>query len=218
MAKMPVLTARRQPEPPADWFASQAAAMLLASETGLLAQALEARPGLPWLVFSAAARPAGISAPLGVWLSPRRQGWGGDWYCPQDVLPLQSESIATIVVQHVGSPASALPWLSECARVLLPGGRLWLFALNPLSPYRRHWLGVDVHAHEPFSWRRSLRRAQLQTDALTLGLGARWHPQVDARLQHGAGIRAAYVLQAEKRRIPLTRIPARGLRPMDVAA
>lgn len=192
--------------------------MLLASETGVIADALEARPGLPWLALSAAAKPAGITAPQGLWLSPRGQVWGGELHCAQDALPLLSESVATVVVQHVGSPASALPWLSECARVLLPGGKLWLFALNPLSPYRRHWQGQAVSADEPFSWRRCLRRAQLQTDTLTLGLGARWRCAVDARLQRGAGIRAAYVLQAEKRRIPLTRIPARGLRPMDVAA
>lgn len=213
MTKMPVLTARRQPERSADWFASQAAVALLVSETGLIAEALQARPGLPWLVLSASARPVELAEPLGLWLSPRGQRWGGDLQCTQDVLPLQSESIATVVVQHVGSPATALPWLSECARVLLPGGKLWLFALNPLSPYRRHWMGAEVNAHEPFSWRRSLRRAQLQTDALTLGLGARWHRDVDARLQRGAGIRAAYVLQAEKRRIPLTGITARTLRP-----
>ncbi|PJK12943.1 hypothetical protein CO614_02495 [Lysobacteraceae bacterium NML120232] len=149
---------------------------------------------------------------------PQAQGWGGDLHCAQATLPLLTESVATVVIQHVGSPATALPWLSECARVLLPGGKLWLFALNPLSPYRRHWLGQAVSAHEPFSWRRSLRRVQLQTDALTLGLGARWQCDVDARLQRGAGIRAAYVLQAEKRRIPLTAIPTRAIRPaLDVA-
>ena len=65
-------------------------------------------------------------------------------------LPLANESMATIVVQHAaagGRRSAAL--FDECARVLLPGGRLWLFALNPLSPYRWRWNGNHLSASEP---------------------------------------------------------------------
>ncbi|RMH94755.1 hypothetical protein EBB59_00160 [Lysobacter pythonis] len=119
-------------------------------------------------------------------------------------LPLASESVGTVVVQHVGRPSGALDWLAESARVLVPGGRLWLFALNPLSPYRRHWFSADAAGHEPVSWRRALRRAGLHADAVARGLGPRWRAEADAASQQGAGARAAYGLYAEKRHIPLT--------------
>ena len=50
-------------------------------------------------------------------------------------LPLANECLGEVVLQHP-SPAQAGALLDECARVLVEGGRLWLFLANPWSPYR----------------------------------------------------------------------------------
>ena len=113
--------------------------------------------------------------------------------------------MATVVIQHVAvAGRRGQPLLDECARVLVPGGTCWLYALNPVSPYRWRWQGQGVSATEPTPWRWRLRAAQLQPDAVSHGLGPRWRVAPDAGLQPGPGIRAAYVLRAEKRACPLT--------------
>jgi SAM-dependent methyltransferase len=132
-------------------------------------------------------------------------------------LPLANESVATVVVQHVtrnGEHGTTL--LSECARVLVPGGKLWLFALNPLSPYRWRWNGNGLRASEPMPWRRRLRAAGMQPDAVSQGLGPRWRIEADAGLQHGPGLRAAWLLRAEKRAIPMT--PLRTRAPLRIGS
>ena len=132
-------------------------------------------------------------------------------------LPLASDSCAVVIVQHgdaSGCDQAAL--LAECARVLLPGGWLGLLALNPLSPYRLRWRGQGLHAREPVTWRKRLRAAGLAPDSLTQGIGPVWDIAVDARLQDGVGLRAAFLLRAEKRRLPMT--PLRKPRPLALQA
>jgi SAM-dependent methyltransferase len=125
-------------------------------------------------------------------------------------LPLASESLGTVVLQHVADyPIDRAALLGECARVLVPGGRLWLFALNPLAPYRWRWARTGLRGAEPVIWRRRLRAAGLTPDAVSQGLGPRWRIAPDARAQHGAGLRAAYLLRAEKRIAPLTPVRVR---------
>ncbi len=205
---MPALTAARQPEAAARWFASEAGRALLASELPSLYDALSARPGLPWLVFSAVPRPAAIDQPHGLWLCPDAVGWRGDVACGGD-LPLASESVGAIVLLHVEC-AAIEAWLADCERVLVPGGRLTVYTLNPLSPYRGHWIGEGVSGREPVTWRRRLKRAGLVPEPVARGLGPRWRSRIDPHLQLGAGARGAYLLAAEKRRMPLTmkRLPA----------
>ena len=114
------------------------------------------------------------------------------------------------------------PWdptlLEECRRLLAPGGRLWLFALNPLAPYRWNWRGTGLGGTEPATWRRRLRRAGFAPEALSQGIGPRWNPQVDDALQSGAGIRAAYVLRAEKRAAGLTPVRSPREQPLRTLA
>src|SRR5690606_18896492 len=85
----------------------------------------------------------------------------------------------------------------------------WLFALNPLAPYRWHWMRQGPAAREPVGWRRRLRAAGLRPEAVSHGLGPRWRIEPAADLQHGAGLRAALLLRAEKRVAPLTPVRAR---------
>ena len=206
---MPVLPAPRQRPP--SWFAGVAGQAVLDSEADALQGAFAERPGQPWLWLSPAAQ--GLVAPhMGLTLIADGKGFSGNLRCGR-VLPLASEAVGTVILQHVVE--EGLAWhdlLEECARVLLPDGRLWVFALNPLSPYRRHWLGNDVQVVEPVTWRRRMRTHALQPEAVSQGIGPRWRVVPAPELQTGAGVRAAYLLRAQKRVIPLTPVRQRAVR------
>jgi len=206
---------------PPDWFASPSGRVLLASQTDALVRALNTRPGPPWLWLS----PHGDAPPdtvhgRGLHLIRSSAGrWQGDAVCTLP-LPLPSEVFGTIVAQHVlylnasGTDAE----LSELTRVLAPGGILWLFALNPLSPYRWHWRGSGLSAAEPARWRQRLQQAGLSAQTVSQGLGPYWRQVVDSSRQNSAGLRAAYLLRAEKRQYPLTPIRQRRFRVLPQGA
>ena len=213
MATMPLRSRPGQPDAAQAWFASSEGAALLDSERDAIAAALVERPAQHWLWLAPLPqrRPEGGR---GLALYPRGARFGGDVSCSLP-FPLPSETFGTIVLQHVaapGAPGSAL--LEEVERLLEPGGRVLLFALNPLSPYRWRWRGHGLRAAEPLSWRRLLRRAGLDSAAVSEGMGPRWEPVVDPRRQEGVGLRAAYLLRADKRSLPLTPIRPRRLLPV----
>ena len=204
---MPATSPTGQPASSRTWFASEAGQAVIDSEIPLIHRALGDRPALPWLWFAPAPMPAG-GCGRGVCLVAGEGGWEGALRCGLP-LPFASESLATVVLQHV--PAFAGPvdeLLDECARVLVDGGRLHLLVLNPLSPYRLRWRGAGLHASEPLAWRRRLRRAGLQPDPVSQGVGPAWRVQASHGVRNGPGLGAAYVLRAEKRTVPLT--PAGG--------
>lgn len=217
MPTMPSHLTAGQPSGPTDrgpsWFDSAAGQAVIGSETDSILAALHQREGHGWLWLAAAGQqedPIG----RGLRLLATGAGWDGPVRC-EAPLPLSNESVSTVVVQHVahrGARASEL--VSECARVLVPGGRLWLYALNPVSPYRLRWSGWPVAASEPMPWRRRLREAGLQPDAVSQGVGPRWRIETSPMLQQGAGLRAAWVLRAEKRVVPLT--PVRQVIPLRI--
>lgn len=213
---MPSLLPRRQPDPPAkDWFGSTHGQVVLACEWPLLAVAGLDRPGLPWLCIAPCGRPQALEDRHLVWLRMDGESvLGGDVACEAGSWPLASESVGTIVLQHAGD--CGLDWdaaLAEAGRVLVPGGRLWLFGLNPLSPYRRYWWRMGLSEAEPFTWRRRLRRHGFEPDAITDGIGPAWSPDRIPDVRIGAGARASYRLRAEKRTIPLTVSRARSPSP-----
>lgn len=207
MPTMPPRSPAGQPDGPPDrrsrWFESEAGLALLDSEANSIQAALAARPGQSWLWLAPAPQaldPVG----RGLRLQVNGEGWSGPLRCALP-LPLANESVATAVVQHsVRVGRSGVGLIEECARVLVPGGRLWLYVLNPLSPYRWRWRGSGMRAAEPLRWRLCLRAAGLQPEGMSHGLGPRWQIETSRQLQQGPGIRAAYLLQAEKRSIPLT--------------
>jgi hypothetical protein len=93
--------------------------------------------------------------------------------------------------------------IGECARVLFRVAGCGCFALNPLSPYRWRWRAVACRASEPMPGVGGLREAGLDPEPISQGVGPRWRHRT-SRLQHGPGLRAAYLLRAEKRGMPLT--------------
>ena len=210
---MPLPGTPRQPEqapPPGAWFTSVAGRAVLDSEDDVVRQAAAERPGQPWLrlmpvdgLAEVGERELPLHVADGAFHGPVRCGLP---------LPLASESMGTVVLQHIADGAVLpVPLLEEVARVLVPGGRLWLRTLNPLAPSRMRWLRQGPAASEPVRWRRRLRAAGLEPEAVSQGVGPRWNPLPNATLQQGAGMRAAFLLRAEKRVVPLT--PLR-LRPV----
>lgn len=209
---MPATLPPSQPDPvaaTASWFGSTAGLAVIDSEFAAVQQAASERPGQPWLWLAAAGAGAGAAGDRSVNLRLNGNGFDGPIRCALP-LPIASEALGSVVLQHVADvdedPAELL---AECVRVLVPGGRLWLFALNPLAPYRWRWTGDGPAAYEPITWRRRLRAAGLAPEPISQGLGPRWRVSPNPEMQDGAGIRAAYLLRAEKRVTPLTPMRAR---------
>lgn len=191
----------------AAWFGSPAGLAVIASESEAVQQAAHERPGQPWLWLAATG--SEYAGDRSVCLRLDGNGFDGPVRCALP-LPIASDALGCVVLQHVADVAQdPAQLLAECVRVLVPGGRLWLFALNPLAPYRWRWTGDGPAAYEPVTWRRRLRAAGLVPEPVSQGLGPRWKVGSSPEPQHGAGIRAAYLLRAEKRAVPLTPVRAR---------
>lgn len=204
---MPPSPPNGQPAGSRAWFASEAGQALLQSELPLIRRALGERPAPPWLWFAPAPVPAD-GCGRGVCLVAGDGGWEGPLRCGGQ-LPFASDSLATVVLQHVPASSLAEGMLEECARVLVEGGRLHLLVLNPLSPYRFRWRSAGLGASEPLAWRRRLRRAGLEPEPVSRGVGPAWRMQASDGVRSGPGLGAAYVLRAEKRAVPLTPSPGK---------
>jgi SAM-dependent methyltransferase len=208
MATMPLSSTNGQPDSASAWFGSEAGQALLESEHPAILRAFAERPAQPWLWLGPVVQTLEIDS-RGLRLVTSDGTWAGAVHCGLP-LPLANESVGVVVVQHAAkAKASGSGLLDECARVLAPGGRLWLFALNPLAPYRWRWRGSGFNASEPLTWRRRLRAAGLAPEPVSQGIGPSWQPSVAPDLQNGPGLRAAYILRAEKRAWPLTPVRQR---------
>ena len=201
----------RQPETArasAAWFGGAAGRAVLDSELAAVQNAADERPGQPWLWLGAAPGMPAIGG-RSVCLHLGANDFGGALRCALP-LPIASESLGCVVIQHVGDAGDdPAPLLAECERVLVPGARLWLFALNPMAAYRWRWQGRGPAASEPVTWRRRLRLAGLAPEPVSQGVGPRWRVAAVPELQQGAGLRAAFLLRAEKRAMPLTPVRSR---------
>lgn len=218
MPTMPARPSPGQPAPAPGWFGGSAGSAVLHSEDETVRTFIARVGGPAWLWLAPAADGLPAPAGRGLRLDADGIGWTGRVRCGLP-LPLAGESVGTVVLQHVLQPGEAgRALLAECARVLVPGGRLALLALNPLSPYRWRWRGSGLQAAEPLVWRRRLRAAGLQPDPVSQGLGPSWREVASPRPQSGAGLRAAYLVLAEKRTLPLTPVRARRLRGPAPAA
>lgn len=212
---------RRSPDPAAaaTWFAGVSGKALLDAEAASVRVALQQFPRQRslWLGPAAARMADGELQfpPLCLQIEALPM-FAGDLRCGLP-LPLASECCAVIIVQHalemVAAPEALL---EECARVLIPGGWLWLLALNPLAPYRWHWSGHGLRGREPVAWRRQLRAAGLLPEPVSQGLGPGWRTHADTRPRPGVGLRPAFLLGSEKRTLPLT--PIRKPHPIGMQA
>ena len=182
-ATMPALLPHRQAGAPPprdrqaglDWFRGEAGQALLASEGEAVRRVLAACPARPWLWLGVPAAVAPVPG-RGLVLRPAAGGgWHGSLRCGLP-LPLASESLGAILLQHVLDDEDADPGLlQECMRVLAPGGTLWLAGLNPWAPYRLRWAGTGLRARTPGGWQLALRRAGLPAGAVQLQwLGPVW--------------------------------------------
>lgn len=214
---MPALSHQPSTDAAMQWFALPAGRAVLDSETTVVADALAAHPviGLPWLWLSPSLEGEAPEG-RGLRLAASGTGWAGAIRCGFP-LPLPSESLGAIVLQHVPGegPGEAAALLEECARVLVPGGRLALLALNPHSPYRLRWRGRRLVAREPIAWRRRIAEAGLAPEPAAQGIGPQWSPTASPTLQSGVGLRAAFLQRAEKRALPIT--PIRPRLPLAIA-
>lgn len=150
----------------------------------------------------------GIGRGLRLCISP--EGWRGPILCRLP-LPIATESLGAVVLQHVTSlrNAGSGALLAECARALVPGGRLHLLALNPISPYRLRWQGRGLRGADAPHLRQLLRDVGLAPEDYAQGVGPQWATELSELPQAGAGLRAAYVQRADKRTIPMTLIRQR---------
>lgn len=217
----------------AQWFERPAGQAILDSEQGLIAEALRnTHAGLPWLWIGPANGPSNAAAsyqrPIdgaeqgaavdaaatsvgrGLRLCISAEGWRGPILCRLP-LPIATESLGAVVLQHVTSlrNASSGALLAECARALVPGGRLHLLALNPISPYRLRWQGRGLRGADATRLRQLLRDVGLAPELYAQGVGPQWATELSELPQAGAGLRAAYVQRADKRTIPMTLIRQR---------
>jgi SAM-dependent methyltransferase len=198
---MPALHISRQPEVLA-WFGTARGQPLLAAENGLIRAALASRPTQqPWLWLAPLALPADAAhAPRGLRLHRQGDVFAGSLRCGLP-LPLPTEAIGSIVLQHVLEEDGMDDLLEECARILEPGGRLWLFALNPWSPYRARWRRSGLATRDAQAWRHSLRETGLQPCGGEVSyLGPVWRMSAAASQARVPGrLRAVCLLEAEKR-------------------
>ncbi len=169
-----------------------------AVEQAHLLEQLQGVPAQPWLWLSPCASwiPEPVPAGRGMRLSRATdgRGWQGDVRCGLP-LPLPAEAVNAIVLQHAALPDLDMLF-SECERVLMPGGRLWLTLLNRCSPYRAHWQWRGARPPSATWCRMLLQREGLQCRAVRR-LGPLW------RTAAGVGavplLRAVCVLEFEKR-------------------
>ena len=180
------------------WFEKEGADAMRAVEHPHLLEQLRASPSQPWLWLAPCAAWCPEPAPAGRGLRLHRQaaGWGGDVCCTLP-LPLPSEAVNAIVLQHPVA-AELDPLLAECARVLMPGGRLWLTLLNHHSPYRSHWQWRGMRPPTAMRCRASLQREGLRIRA-TQHVGPVWSETAGAAGKTLPALRAVCVLECEKR-------------------
>lgn len=182
------------------WFDTRAGQAVLASEyTGIL-NGVRSRPAQPWLWVGPPTPDQPELPARGIQLVPVGGGaFSGDLSCRLP-WPLAAESMQSIVLQHVPTEgAEAL--LAECERILMPGGRLWLYALNPFSPYRLRWRRHGLRPLQPLRWRTLVQGAGLRCLGQSGYLGPVWRIEATGRteLAGSAPWRAVCVTEAEKR-------------------
>lgn len=201
---MPLTLSDRQTGPtgsPFDWFAGVAGQRLLDDEARAVQRVISGCPALPRIWLGVDAAPLPNAGARGLLLRHGPDRWNGSLHCRLP-LPLASEAFGAVLLQHVLDDAAAPDeLLGECARILAPGGTLWLAALNPWTPYRLRWARSGLRARDPGHWQAALRRSGFPAGAVSLQwIGSHWREG-----SGGAGVgatdrlRASFALTVNKR-------------------
>ena len=88
--------------------------------------------------------------------------------------------------------------MSECARVLMPGGRLWMTLLNRYSPYRARWQWQGPRPPSATRCQLRLQREGLRVRSVR-HFGPLWSDAGPAGGKALPALRAVCVLEFEKR-------------------
>ena len=200
------------------WFDTRAGQALLASEYAGILNGVRGRPAQPWLWVGPPTPDQPDLPARGIQLNPAGDGrFLGDLDCRLP-WPLVAESVQSIILQHIPTQgAEAL--LAECERILMPGGRLWLYALNPFSPYRLRWRRHGLRPLQPLRWRALVQASGLRCLGQSGYLGPVWRVEADGRTEvaGSAPWRAVCVTEAEKRVVaPVGPVPAWRHRPATI--
>ncbi|WP_372012737.1 hypothetical protein [Pseudoxanthomonas sp. 10H] len=194
---MPAAAPSRQPGASIR-FSGREAQWLLAEERRWLDANLASRPARPWLWLAPAATAAGdwpTPPPRGLRLHEHADGYAGTVRCGLP-LPLPNDCLGDVVLQHPGARDAAV-LVEECARVLVDGGRLWLFLVNPWSPYR--WRSPRDLPAAGAAWQHHLRAQGMQIDTACF-IGPSWRmAKVEGAQASAWPLRACRVIVAEKR-------------------
>lgn len=178
-----------------------------------------ARPIAPMLWISADPSWSELqrNEPLLTRLHPVDDRLEGDLLCRSDALPIERDSVQTIVVQHAADVLDDIrPLLRELCRILEPGGQLFWFGLNPISgwaawSYWRSRGSQTMRARDLGQIDRLLAAEGVDaTDSRYLGgLWPKATPINEARrITLIDGFRGAWLLSARKRRAVLTPLRA----------
>lgn len=138
----------------------------------------------------------------------------GDAQCAPTQLPWDNDSVQLVIVRHVIDCLGAdSGFEAEIARILAPGGRLFVFGFNALSPWRiwcgrQRRLGKTVPRCSSASHLRRTLEAFDITSTIGDSVGGAWPTHSTAvpaarANPRGARWRAAWLLAAQKQRIPL---------------
>jgi SAM-dependent methyltransferase len=217
---MPAPVAVRQlAGPDGRWFAQPLAQRLLQEEQCRAIPALTACHGKTGLYMRANSdAPAELSGNMlqrVLRLHREAEVMRGDLTCLETELPLLRESIDLIYLLHAVDVCERPAQLfEELERILTPEGNLMLVGLNPYSLWWLSWRGYRLRALGLGHSRNLLQRAGFEI-VKERGLGSIW-PWAGAReLRKDVGVgahdplapwRAAYLIQARKRRRGLTPI------------
>jgi len=192
---MPAPHHSRQPdgsESALGWFSTEPGQGLVAVEEAAMLRVLAGCPAAAWAWLGVDGAPAPEVGGRGLILRRSGMGFHGALRCRLP-LPVASEAFGAVLLQHaLDDDVTIEPLLDECARVLAPGGTLWLAVLNPWSPYRLRWARTGLRAFDPGVWQSALRRVGFAADTVSLQwLGPHW------RVAHGeVGVGASDRLRA----------------------
>ena len=194
------------------WFESGSGRALLEFERSLALAAIQRRPAQPWLWLAPAAAGLPSAAELpgpGICLLANGNGsHQGDVRCRWP-LPVPAATLQTLVVQHAVS-LGVEEFAAECARVLAPGGRLWLFSMSPCSPQRLRRRQLPGPLPPLWRWRRAMQQAGLYCPLGSESyLGPIWRGSAAHWRSGGFPMRMACLLEVEKRAgAPVQPVPA----------